>query len=306
MAQNGELLELHGSWFCRYYDKSTGRPKRRMKKLANVSDDYPDRDSIFPMFQSFMSEANKPSFRPDAGTLLRAFVMESYFPSTQNLRGSTLRGYVGIWRNHVEPRMGHLRVRDIRTFDCQKAMDAIVKANPELKQASLSRVKSFMHAVFGEAIRLGLRADDTNPAHGVKIHCAKENKGKSETFAYLLDEIRDILAALTEPSRVLMAVAAYTGLRRGEIVGLKWSDYDGQCIWVRRNICFGQHGEMSVEEPKTESSKAPVPVISQLRKILDAWKEKAVTEGVTADCWIFKLDLLARRITSQNCSMRPA
>jgi Site-specific recombinase XerD len=81
-----------------------------------------------------------------------------------------------------------------------------------------------------------------------------------------------------------MAVAAYTGLRRGEIVGLKWEDYDGDYVHVRRNICFGEKGEMTVELPKTESSEAAVPVIKQLRRILDAWKAKAqVTEG----CWIF-------------------
>src|SRR5438270_4263274 len=68
---------------------------------------------------------------------------------------------------------------------------------------------------------------------------------------------------------------------RGEIVGLQWSDYDGKTIWVKRNICFGQRGEMSVELPKTEASEAPVPVIAPLRRILDAWKAKA---EVTVQC----------------------
>jgi integrase len=277
MAQQGELKQINGSWMVRYYDGQN----RRMKKLGRVTD-YPTKDSIFPTYQSFMAEVNKPTFRPEVNTLLRTFITESYFPSVATLRGSTLRGYKAIWRNHLEPRLGGLRIRDIRTYDCQKAMDAIVRANPELKQASLSRVKSFMHAAFGEAIRLGLREGDVNPASGVKIKCVK---GKGETFAYSLDQIKNILGALFEPSKVLMAVAAYTGLRRGEIVGLKWEDYDGQSILVRRNICFGEKGEMSVELPKTEASGAPVPVIPPLRDILNAWKTKA---QVTADCWIFQ------------------
>jgi integrase len=69
-----------------------------------------------------------------------------------------------------------------------------------------------------------------------------------------------------------------TGLRRGEIIGLKWEDYDGRTIEVRRNICFGLRGEMGVELPKTESSKAPVPVINRLKKILDAWKKKSAAQ----------------------------
>jgi integrase len=282
MSQSGELIRVKSSWFVRYYDGKT----RRMKKIGTVAD-YPKEKDIVSTFQSFMSEVNASNrvFVPSTGTLLRQFVTDEYFPKAQrDLRGSTLRGYKAIWNNYVEPRLGHLRVRDIRTFDLQKALDTIVRDNPDLKKASLARVKSFMSGVFGEAIRCGLRRDDTNPVESVKIRGVK-GRGKGETFAYSLDDIKGILDALTEPSRVLMAVAAYTGLRRGEIVGLQWSDYDGDVIWVRRNICFGEKGEMSVELPKTESSGAPVPVITPLRRILDAWKAKAkLTDG----CWIFQ------------------
>jgi integrase len=283
MAQAGELKKINGSWMVRYYEGKT----RRMKKLGRVSD-YPTEDDIYPTYQNYMAEVNKKDFRPEINTLVRVFVAESYFPSIKHLRGSTLRGYNAIWRNYLEPRLGHLRLRDVRAYHCQEAMDSIVRNSPELKQATLSRMKSFMHSVFGEAIRLGLLEGETdlknkiNFVSSVKIRCVP---GKNQTFAYSLDEIDAILATLTEPSRVLMAVAAYSGLRRGEIVGLKWEDYDGKTISVRRNICFGLKGEMSVELPKTEASEASVPVISQLRRILDAWKAKAkVTDG----CWIFQ------------------
>jgi integrase len=289
MAQTGELKQVNNAWVVRYYDGK----KRRMKTIGNLAD-YPERDDIYPTFQSFMSEVNATSkaFVPSAGTLLRTFVTDEYFPKAQkDLRGSTMRGYRAIWNNYVEPLLGHLRVRDIRTFDCQNAMDAVVRDNSDLKKASLARVKSFMSAIFNEAIRAGLRKDDKNPVAsdkhgngGIKIRGVK-GRGKGETFAYSHDDVRNILDALTEPSRVLMAVAAYTGLRRGEIVGLRWEDYDGDTIHVRRNICFGERGEMSVELPKTEASEASVPVIKPLRTILDSWKKQAeVTEG----CWIFQ------------------
>jgi integrase len=254
----------------------------------------PDETSIYPVFQQRMSEVNSPGFQPTPGTLVREFALDKYFPDAETqLRGSTLRGYKAIWRNYVEPRLGHRRVRDLRTFDCQQAMDSIVRENPELRQASLSRVKSFMSAVFNEAIRLGLRDDDKNPVAsdrsgngGIKIKCAKSAKRKTETFAYSIDDIRTVLDALTGLAKVLVAIAAYTGLRRGEIVGLQWGDYDGKNIWVRRNICFGERGEMSVELPKTEASAAPVPAIAPLRDILDKWK--AQTEGTLDGCWIFQ------------------
>jgi integrase len=249
--------------------------------------DCPKEKDIISIFQSHMSEVNETprEFVPSAATLLRMFVSDEYFPRvTKDLRGSTRRGYKAIWNNYIEPHLGAMRVRDIRTFDIQRCVDAVVRNNKDLKKNSLARVKSFLSGVFGEAIRCGLRRDDQNPVQSVKVRGIKD-KSKGKTFAYSLDEIRSILDALTEPSKVLMAVAAYTGLRRGEIVGLKWEDYDGATIHVRRNICFGERGEMTVELPKTESSEAAVPVIRQLKKILDAWKAKAeVTDG----CWIFQ------------------
>ena len=290
MAQQGELKVISGSWMVRYYD---GDGKRRMKKLGRESD-YPTKDDIFPTYQQFMSEVNKPTYRPQANTIVKTFVNDVYFPSVSNLRGSTLRGYKAIWNNHLESRLGNMRVSEVNTNDCQNVMNSIVKANPKLKQATFARIKSFMHAVFGEAIRLGQHSGSTtksgklelNFVAGVKIRCT--NKA-GKTFAYSIDEIKSILTALSEPSRVLMAVAAYSGLRRGEIVGLKWEDYDGKVIHVRRNICFGEKGEMSVELPKTEASEADVPVIAPLRTILDAWKAKAqATAGVTDGCWIFQ------------------
>lgn len=280
--QNGELLQKGESWFARWYDDG----KRKTKKIGSVAD-FPKERDITSIFQSHMSEVNDAprEFVPSAATLLRTFVSDEYFPRvTKDLRGSTRRGYKAIWNNYIEPKLGAMRVRDIRTFDIQRCVDAVVRDNRDLKKNSLARVKSFLSGIFGEAIRAGLRKDDQNPVQSVKVRGVRD-KRKGETFAYSLDDIRAILDALTEPSRVLMAVAAYTGLRRGEIVGLKWEDYTGDRIHVRRNICFGERGEMTVELPKTESSEAAVPVIKPLRRILDAWKAKSqVTDG----CWIFQ------------------
>jgi integrase len=282
--QNGQLIKGNQSWFIKFYQDG----KRVQRKLAS-REEYPDEQDIAPVFQRFMADVNtgggRKRFVPNSRTSLREFVTTKYFPDAEKeLRGSTLRGYKAIWNNYIDGRVGKMRLSDIRTFELQEAMDDIVTSSP-LKKASLFRVKTFMSAVFSEAIRCGLRGrDNTNPVTEVKVR-GRKGERKTETFAYSLDDIKTILGSLTEPSKVLMAVAAYSGLRRGEIVGLQWADYTGKAIWVRRNICFGQRGEMSVELPKTESSEAPVPVIAPLRKILDAWKSKAdMTEG----CWIFQ------------------
>ena len=60
-------------------------------------------------------------------------------------------------------------------------------------------------------------------------------------------------------------VAAFAGLRESEIRGLQRSDYDGNYLHVRRAVW-----RVHVGETKTPDSKSSVPVITPLRKLLDA------------------------------------
>jgi integrase len=71
-------------------------------------------------------------------------------------------------------------------------------------------------------------------------------------------------APVAEPSRTVIAVAAFAGLRRGEIEGLLWEAYDGSVLKVMRAMWKGIEGE-----PKSKKSKAGVPVIGPRRKFLD-------------------------------------
>jgi integrase len=291
MAQRGELLgPLNGSYFARYYADG----KRRMKKLGRVTDFSTD-TAVELAFQQFMAEVNSEDFRPEPTTLLSKFVNETYFPNAERrLRGSSIKGYRACWK-HLEPRLGRMKVASIEAVDIQKALDAIIRANPDLRLATLTRIKSFVREIVTEARNLGLRSD--NPVSGVRINCSKQARQKTETQAYTLDEVRLILSVVPEPSKVLLSVAAFGGLRRGEIIGLKWSDYDGNTLTVRRNIAFGEKGNMSVEAPKTTASAAPVPVIAPLRNILDGWKTRAVSTlkslgGHLGDCWIFQSEFV--------------
>jgi hypothetical protein len=61
------------------------------------------------------------------------------------------------------------------------------------------------------------------------------------------------------PACTAFAVAAFTGLRHGEIQGLEWTDLHDDQRWVARSVWNGYENE-----PKTRKSKAPVPVIKQL------------------------------------------
>jgi integrase len=79
-----------------------------------------------------------------------------------------------------------------------------------------------------------------------------------------------MLDVLPEPARSVCGLAAFTGLREGEIRGLRWEDYDGEKLHVRRAVWRREVGSA-----KTEGSETYVPIIGPLHTILDAHKEQA-------------------------------
>jgi len=99
----------------------------------------------------------------------------------------------------------------------------------------------------------------------VKTSCTRRiNDFQRACSQVLLDTVLAMLRVVPEPSRTAIAIAAFAGLRRGEIEGLLWENFDGQALKVVRSIWEGIAGE-----PKSKKSKASVPVIAPLRKLLD-------------------------------------
>lgn len=82
-------------------------------------------------------------------------------------------------------------------------------------------------------------------------------------------------------------MAAFTALRRGEIFGLQWQDWDEKAgvIYVRREVTFDKRGRIIITDPKTNSSSAPVPVIATLKTALQSWK--AAQSTTAEESWIF-------------------
>jgi integrase len=79
-----------------------------------------------------------------------------------------------------------------------------------------------------------------------------------------------MLGILPEPAATAVAVAAFTGARKGEIRGLLWEDYDGSAIKVKRAV-WRSH----VDEPKREKSKGAIPVIAQLKLFLEGHRVRS-------------------------------
>lgn len=270
--QRGNIFRRGKSWFLRYCDNVMQVDGTIVRKLVcrklpvPFCDEYRTKASVKPFAQEMLAPINAGRVNPLSTMLIPDFVDKVYFPDyvERHLRPSTQKSYRDTWEDHLKGRMAKMTLRGFRTVDGEKLLKEIARQTT-LGRNSLKHIKAFLSCVFKEAKRLGI-LDGINPMMDVSVPKAAESQ---DTYAYSLDEIRNMIVVLEEPARTVVLTAALTGLRKGEIRGLRWEHFTGKELSVQQSV-WNSH----VTEPKTKGSKAPIPVIKQLAEALEAHRRR--------------------------------
>jgi integrase len=163
-----------------------------------------------------------------------------------------------MWKGYLKSR-GEIMLREFRTVDGERILESIA-AEHQLTSTTLAHIKAFLSGIFRYAKRQGV-LDSENPMRDVVL---PKGKPAGETHAYSLHEITLMLNVLADPAATIIAVAAFTGVRKGELRGFLWENYDGEKVLISQSFWRGH-----ALEPKTRESKAPVPIIALLGRRLD-------------------------------------
>ncbi|MGH7748043.1 MAG: tyrosine-type recombinase/integrase, partial [Candidatus Dormibacteria bacterium] len=237
-------------------------------KLAPVSDDYPNRRSVLLLADKILAPLNTGQVQAESAMPVKDFIVNHYLPHVEkSLRPSTYKDYKkDIYEKHLEKRLGDTRLRDFRTVNGQRIIRDISEKNSDVGHTTMLRIKSFLSGTFKHARREGF-IDTPNPMVDVSVP-GRPVKFKGEVYA--IYEIENILDAIQDtPAAVVVSVAAFTGLRLSELRGLRWSDFDGVTLNIRRSV-WRTH----VGETKTPESAAPVPVLPILQSMLENYRAK--------------------------------
>lgn len=163
--------------------------------------------------------------------------------------------------NHIIPYFKAAKLKNIRSIDIQRFFDQKQK---ELSQSSLDKLHLCLFGIFDKAIDNDLIVK--NPVKNVIYKSSKEKNVKNvwtdEQIALAKSFFADTL-----PEAVLMLD---TGLRRGEMLGLMWSDIDfeNKILTVRRSVTDKQCGGVEISPPKMESYRT-IPIQTSLCELLD-------------------------------------
>lgn len=262
--QNGQVIKIGDTWHIRYWEKRNIAGSIERKRVTHLLGPVTTKGKKPPAdikteSEKYMSTVNTLAVSPERTVTLGQFVENVYLPwVTLHNRPSTARGYRDIWETHLKEFSGTW-FKHVRTFHVQQWLDTIAKK--ELSRNTLKRIKSVISAVFKLAKQQGYFEGD-NPARDTATNPAAP--APEETYAYTLEEIQDILAHLPEPACTAFAVAAFMGLRRGEIQGLRWENYEDGAMRIVQSIWLGK-----INPPKTGKIGAPIPVVKQLAERLE-------------------------------------
>lgn len=152
------------------------------------------------------------------------------------------------------------------------------KEKEPLSVRSVRSRKSILSALFDQACIDGLVK--SNPVTPVKVH-GKRNKDYAEEELFLTeDEVTDLLLFLSDNFPRLMPVAfvgAYYGLRRSEILGLKWSaiDFNKRTVTIRNTIVRTKT-VLEAEETKTKESYRTLLLFDNAEKCFQHLKNEQI------------------------------
>ena len=172
----------------------------------------------------------------------------------------------------VVPHWGKLELRAIKTVAVEQWLKTLVttkfgKPKP-LAGGTREKIRDAMSSIFNHAIRWELT--DRNPITGPTKRSGVRVSAKRERTPDILDiqEMQLLLAALGIRERAMLFLDMPSGLRRGELAGLKWEDFDFKKLHVSvTRSLVDQH----VGPVKTETSRKLMPIDEFVARELLAW-----------------------------------
>ena len=191
------------------------------------------------------------------------------------LRPSTFKTSQGFLKNHIKPQLGNIPLADLTSLDLQRFYKHLldggrvdrVEAKKKPKGLAPKTVRN-IHQLIGSAYNLAMEQKliTRNPTQGCALPKVEHKEMKTLTA--------DQLSAFFQEARDSGVYELYyldlaTGLRRGELLGLKWTDVDLDRGVLKIQRAISRQNGKVVEAPlKTKNAYRTLPLSDSLRRYL--------------------------------------
>ena len=205
------------------------------------------------------------------------------------LRQTTWESYEYIIRMHINPEIGATNIQSLRPENLQKLY------RDKVESGLSARTVRYIHQVMSSALKQAVKnqlilrnpADATVPPKLEQKDVSAMNGEDLSKFLSTLDALTDKRLIRSAPAfKVLLG----TGLRRGELLGLRWRnvDFDNRTIEIEEGLVSVKDNLRSYQNPKTDQSKNIIPMSEYVAEVLQThWLEMSFEGNAEMDKPVF-------------------
>jgi integrase len=229
------------------------------------------RDKLRAAQQSLAAGLNLPS---DRVTVAR-FSAEWLKSKKPNLRVKSYEQYESILRLHIVPALGRQRLARVKPTDLTTLYGKLLDSG--LSQTTVRHVHKVIRGMLGDAYRWDY------VVRNVAELVTPPKPSKRDVPVFSIDEAkRFISTARQSEHEALYVVAATTGARSAELLGLTWDavDLDEQVIHIGKALQY-QGGKPSLVEPKTKASVREIALTGMAVDSLRRQRTKQDTQALS-------------------------
>ncbi len=245
-------------------DRDPVTNKRRQKWLSG----YPTKKAAQAELNNILHELQQNTFVVPSTETLKEYLDYWIKQKKSGWSPTTLYGYKSIIKNHIVPQLGSIELSKLKPLHIQEFYTdrlTFLSATTVLHHHRLLR-KALNDAKGWQMIKI-------NPADHVEAPKPKKYKAK----VLNVDEIKPLLKALNnDPLEVPVLLTLFLGMRRGELLALKWSDvdYKNKTITIQENLVRGGEtgNELFLKEPKSEDGTRTIPISDNILALLKKHK----------------------------------
>ena len=185
------------------------------------------------------------------------------------LKPKSVIRYQQIARDYVFPHLERKKLRDLTIFNVEQLYQTLLEQGVSIR--NVRYVHSLLHCCLKDAALRGLI--HSNPAHG-----ARQPKSQQKEML-ILDEyqvMQFLMAVKGHRHEALYNLVIKTGIRQGELLGLKWSDVNWQKPNLRiQRAAYRVKGEGTIfTSPKTKSGRRTIPLGNETLQMLQEHRNR--------------------------------
>jgi len=230
--------------------------------------------------QEFEAEIENSSTAPKRNLTFAEFCVEYLKIKTEALSPNTMVFYRMVIDTELMPLFGRMKLDEFRVYHVQQFIQYLTsKKRRDRKDLPIagSTVKRYT-TVLRSILSLAYKQEYIDEDISLSRRLVFPKYQVPEVEVYTLEEVGQILEALKDEPiniRALIEIALFTGLRRAEIVGLKWTDIDleNKRLSVKRSIYKPKDGKALEKEPKSKCSIRTISIPDKLCETLKEYKE---------------------------------